>query len=221
MKFRTTWLLLGLSALLAGIFLVLTSEMLEATAGQNELIGRIDHALLESLARLRTPALNEAAINLTALGSGVALTIIVSLASAVLFLMKFWRPAFQLIFSGFGSAILTYALKSHFERARPEILSHVVDVAGYSYPSGHSLSSAAVYFTIAILCGEQIASHAGRAVAVLLMVTLIIAIGVSRLYLGVHYFSDVSAGILLGVAWAALLASIAAMLPQRKALGPL
>lgn len=89
----------------------------------------------------------------------------------------------------------------HWDRPRPDFLIRLVNVEGYSYPSGHSLSGAAVYFTLAILLCQE-----SRSFIVLSFASLLIfLISLSRVYLGVHYISDVMAGVLLGIAWAALL----------------
>jgi undecaprenyl-diphosphatase len=205
---HTKWLLLGIVALLIGVFLVITSEMLEASAGEDEMIGRIDHGLIESLAKIRTPDLNAAAINITALGSGTVLTILVIILGVVFLLLRKFQASIQIGAAGIGSIILTELFKGHFERARPDSAQHLVDVGGYSYPSGHSLSAGAVYFTVAMIACAAAERNRDRAILVMMFSILIIGVALSRVYLGVHYFSDVTAGILLGVAWAALLGSL-------------
>lgn len=89
-------------------------------------------------------------------------------------------------------------------RPRPSEIPRLVEVAGYSYPSGHSLASAAILTTAAILVWEQTPRWRCRLLGVAFVGALVAAIGASRVYLGVHYPTDVAAGISVGAAWALL-----------------
>lgn len=199
------WIWLGLSTFLAGFFLVLSMEVREFMSGQKEWIGGFDEALVLFLSRLRTPLLSGIAVDITAMGSGTVLLILTSIFLGCLFLRKKYFDFLHLILTALGSAILTFSLKDFFERSRPSQALRLVEVQGFSYPSGHSLSSAAVYFTMAILIQKYLLSPKERNLVLLFALGLILSIGFSRLYLGVHFFSDVTAGILLGIAWASLL----------------
>ncbi|SRR6266700_1272582 len=95
----------------------------------------------------------------------------------------------------------------------------LVQVTGYSYPSGHSLSAAALYLTMAIIAGSHLRTTASKAVLVAGSCVLVATVGVSRVYLGVHYPSDVVSGISLGTAWALILAAAVAVIAARRA-GP-
>lgn len=212
---NSKWLWVGFACLLGGTFLVLTSEMREYIGGRPELIGRIDEWTLVFLADYRAPSLNSIAVDITALGSGSVLTILVI---GFLIYYSFDRTAgriWHLIICALGSSLITSFLKNYFERSRPPIIQQLVAVQGYSYPSGHSLSSAAIYFTLAIMCSQSVRGKLNRLVCIAAFSFLIGIIGISRIYLGVHYFSDVSAGILLGVAWASLLSLARAFLKDR------
>jgi undecaprenyl-diphosphatase len=82
----------------------------------------------------------------------------------------------------------------------------LIAVSGFSYPSGHSVSTSALYLTIAIIAGRYV-QHSGARTAIFLAVSaVLIMVGASRVYLGVHYATDVVSGISLGAAWALLLA---------------
>ena len=105
-----------------------------------------------------------------------------------------------------GAGILTLVTKDIIERTRPEEAQRLITVSGFSYPSGHSLSTAALYLTIAFIAGRYV-QHSGARVAILLAVSaVVIMVGASRVYLGVHYATDVLSGISLGAAWALVLA---------------
>jgi undecaprenyl-diphosphatase len=198
------WLAISFISLLLGAFIILTSEVREALSGEAELIGVIDHRTIEFLTKFRTPAINALAIDLTAMGSGTVLGIVVFFITSFYFFSKKYMPAIQLLLVGVGAAGLTYILKFYFERSRPDISLRVVEVQGFSYPSGHSLSASAIYFMIAILICKTLKDLKIRIFFYTLFLFLILLVGATRIYLGVHYFSDVLAGILVGVSWASL-----------------
>lgn len=190
---------------LIGAFIVLTSEVQEAAGGQPEMIGRLDQAFLNLAVAFRSPSMEKVAIDLTAMGSGAVLAILVGIFGVFFILQRKFRTAMQLILASAGAGVLTHLLKSYFERSRPAVAFRVVEVHGFSYPSGHSLASAAVYFSIAILLSKSFVAPIAKAVLYSIFLSLILLIGLTRIYLGVHFFSDVSAGILLGIAWASLI----------------
>ena len=213
---KREWYFVVVIAILACVFLFLSSELLEANAGQKEWVGRIDQDVLSFFAKSRTPGLSGIAVSVTSLGSWPVLTILVLGLS--LFLISFRRfvPAVQITVAALGSALLTPIFKSHFQRSRPSLEFHAVNVQGFSYPSGHSLGAGAVYVMMALICWQHIPHLRGRLSLLIFFLVLVLAVGLSRMYLGVHFFSDVSAGILLGVAWS-LIVTVAASSFKSKA----
>ena len=199
------WLAWFLVCFPLGSFIILTSEVSEALTGERELIGIIDHHVLAFIAEHRTPFLTGIAIDLTALGSVAGLSILTLFLCAFLFFSKERLLVLHALLAGIGAAGLTTALKFHFERSRPEDSFRLVEVQGFSYPSGHSLASAAIYFTCAILVHKRLSDLPSRCIMWTFFLALIGAIGFTRIYLGAHFFSDVIAGIMIGIAWAALL----------------
>jgi undecaprenyl-diphosphatase len=123
--------------------------------------------------------------------------------------------ALQLLAASVGAAVLTIVTKDIIERNRPVEVQQLIVVSGFSYPSGHSLSTTALYLTIAIIaCGYV--QHSGARAAIFVAVSaVLIMIGASRVYLGVHYATDVVSGISLGAAWALLLAGLFTLLGHR------
>lgn len=210
------WLWIAITALLLGAFLITTSEMREASLGQPEIIGSIDKLPTHLLEKIRSPKINTIAIDLTALGSATIVTLFLVVSSFLLILNKQYQTALHLVVAGIGSAVLTSLLKGFFERPRPTELIHLVDVQGYSYPSGHSLSSAAVYFTFAVILCNTYRTWRERAVVIALSLLLITLIALSRVYLGVHYVSDVLAGMLVGIGWASLLGAVRSFFELRR-----
>ena len=106
-----------------------------------------------------------------------------------------------------GSWLLYSSLKLIFQRPRPD-LPHLVPAGGYSFPSGHATATAALFFTLALVYCRHSGSRSGRVLVLSIAALLALLVGISRVYLGVHYPSDVVAG------WAAggLLAIVIAML---------
>lgn len=188
---------------LIGVFLELTSEMLE-----EESVALIDGRIITFVATFRHNTLNGMAVDLTALGSFTVLTIFTILGMLILHFLKNHKGALYLILGSAGSAVLSTLMKNFFSRERPTEVEKLVEVSSYSYPSGHSLSASAFYLLIAFLVFTSFEKLKDRMLIFLFFITLILGIGGSRIYLGVHYPSDVMAGILLGSAWTFLLTAI-------------
>jgi undecaprenyl-diphosphatase len=106
---------------------------------------------------------------------------------------------------------LTIVTKDVIERTRPEQGQQLIVVSGFSYPSGHSVSTSALYVTIAIIAGRYVQHSGARAAIFLAVAAVLVMIGASRVYLGVHYATDVVSGISLGSAWAGSDRSVAAI----------
>lgn len=100
--------------------------------------------------------------------------------------------------------LLSRALKSLYVRGRPEAVPHLVEVSSASFPSGHAMNSAIVYLTLAAILAEGREQPTKRQFLYLTAVALVFLIGLSRLYLGVHYPTDVLAGWSFGAGWAIL-----------------
>lgn len=210
------WILLSFSALIFSTFLIVTSEVLEASAGAPELISDLDQKVITAVTSLRTPKLNGIAVDITALGSTTVLILLVSIFSLLLFFQRKNLSAFLLLVTSIGAALLSLLGKVYFERHRPEEALRLVAVDGYSYPSGHSLAGAAVYFSIALLICRIYKNSFHRSIIFSFFSILTLLIGLSRVYLGVHYLSDIMAGILLGIAWASFMGSIFLFLETRR-----
>lgn len=198
------WIWIGIGCLLCSVFIILTSEVMESLRGKPELIGTIDSSLTQLLVKHRTPTLSSIMIVLTQLGSGELLAALTLAFCSYLFTKKKFKEMKQLLMVSIGSSLLTVALKNIFERNRPDEVLNLVGAGGYSYPSGHSLASSAIYFTFAILLSKLTIDFKKQTYLWFLTFTIIFTVALTRVYLGVHYFSDVLAGVLIGVAWASL-----------------
>ena len=114
-----------------------------------------------------------------------------------------------------GGALLSMALKSGFDRPRPDLVPHAVEVTSASFPSGHAMLSAVTYLTLGALLTRVQPQRRVKAYLLTVAVVLTVLIGVSRVYLGVHWPTDVLAGWCIGSAWA-MLCWLAALWLQRR-----
>ncbi|HUR81929.1 MAG TPA: phosphatase PAP2 family protein [Thermoanaerobaculia bacterium] len=150
------------------------------------------------------PWLRSAALDITALGGPTVLGLVVLAVSGFLVLQGMWRAGLFVASATSGAWFINAALKHLFQRPRPDVVSHLRDVMSTSFPSGHALTSAVVYLTLGALtmriAKRRITKFYCMGMA-MLMTTLV---GASRVYLGVHYPTDVVAGWLIGLSWALL-----------------
>jgi len=155
-------------------------------------------------------------VDVTALGSITLVVLFSVFTLMVLLVLRDRLGALQLLTASVGAGILTLVAKNLIERIRPEEAQRLIVVSGFSYPSGHSLSTSALYLTIAIIAGRYVQHRGARATIVLAVSAVLIMIGTSRVYLGVHYPTDVVSGISLGAAWALLLAGFFTLVGHRS-----
>jgi undecaprenyl-diphosphatase len=141
-------------------------------------------------------------MHLSALGS-VAVTGLVTIV-AVLFLVVARKPRLALLLAVCcaGTLLAMAVLKGVYERPRPTVVTHIDPPASLSFPSGHSMLAAALYMTLAVLVARTLSERRLKRFTVAVGASLALLVGFTRLYLGVHYPSDVLAGWTAGVTWA-------------------
>jgi undecaprenyl-diphosphatase len=200
----------ALTAFTLWMFIYITSELVEG----EPLI--VDRVLIIWAARVRSPWLTAAALDVTALGSVTLVLMFAVFALVVLTALRDRNGVLQLVAASVGAAILTSATKNIVERVRPSVIPRLVEVSGFSYPSGHATLTTALYVTIGIIAARHVSQPRVRAMIFLATSVVLLLVGVSRIYLGVHYPTDVASGISLGLAWALLLAGFFALLAQRR-----
>lgn len=160
---------------------------------------RFDLAVRAWIHQYSSPALTRAAKAASFLGEqGLFIALIISLP--VLFYLRWRKAAAWLVITVAGSLLLNMALKDAFHRSRPDPFFGS-DPMSYSFPSGHAMVSFCFYGVLAGLLMDRIHSLASRIAIWLLAAFLVSAIGLSRIYLGVHYPTDVLAGYLAGAVW--------------------
>ncbi len=192
------WLIWAAIFGLISIFLRVMHELGEAVPGQSQLL-QFDNSVTEIFVAARTPTLNEWALDVTALGSSFLITGFVLFLIAFFSLRKHWGDAFQIALAGIASAILSPILKNFVARERPPIALRLVEVSHYSYPSGHAMASSIIYLTVGLIFFERYQRRAERLLCFGTAGFLILLIGLSRIYLGVHYLTDVLGGFCVGI----------------------
>lgn len=191
--------------LLIVVFMKLASEVLEGeTQGFDRriLLALRNH---DDLSRPIGPAwMVSAALDITSLGSATVLGLTVFAVAGFLLLQGLWRRALFVMAASFGGWFLNGALKQLFQRPRPDIVPHLREVMTMSFPSGHALQSAVVYLTLGALSMHIAERRLTRYYCMTVAMLATALVGVSRIYLGVHYPTDVLAGWLIGLSWALL-----------------
>lgn len=148
------------------------------------------------------PWLLDAAMDMTAVGGGLILTSLSLVIAGYIALQKRWGALILLVLASSGGAVLNAALKAWVVRHRPTIVPALVPALSSSFPSGHAMSSAAIYLSLAVLLAGLTQSRRDRVYILAVALATTFLVGLSRIYLGVHYPSDVLAGWTAGVVWA-------------------
>jgi undecaprenyl-diphosphatase len=167
----------------------------------------VDNAVLLWMNRYASPALTGIALDVTALGAGTVVWLVVIVASVFLWTSRHRWSVLLLWVSIIGSGLINTVMKMFFERPRPQLFPWRVPYAGLSsFPSGHSMTSMVCYATLAFLIARLVDSKFLRRFTFALAGVIVLLIGLSRMYLGVHYPTDVLAGFAMGLAWASFCA---------------
>jgi len=128
------------------------------------------------------------------------------------------RTALFVLAASAGGWALNALLKELFQRARPEVVPHLRDVMSLSFPSGHAMISASVYLTLGALLMRVAERRATKIYCMAMAMLVTVLVGSSRVYLGVHYPTDVLAGWLVGLSWALLCWMVERVLERRTGL---
>jgi undecaprenyl-diphosphatase len=160
----------------------------------------LDRAVVRALGRARHPVSNAIMRSLTFFG-GVPGAVSVSVAALALS-RRSPRLASQVVTGALGGAIAELGLKRIFRRKRPTMLAHLEVVGSTSFPSGHSMASSSLYLTLAFVASRSRRLRAHRTALIIGAGTLAATVGLTRVYLGVHWPTDVLGGLALGTAWA-------------------
>ncbi|MBO6640251.1 MAG: phosphatase PAP2 family protein [Roseitalea sp.] len=161
------------------------------------------------------PWFEDTASEITALGGYPTIILIAGLVVGALVLLRRSGAALFLVASLIGGTMLSSGLKQLFSRPRPDIVDHLDRTFTLSFPSGHATMSMLYLLTLAAIASRFVPSRAFRVYAIMAAVIVSILIGTSRVYLGVHWPSDVIAGWALGIGWAGTTWLVAHAITQR------
>lgn len=162
-----------------------------------------DSTIISFVQGLETPSLTAIMKLFTFIGSADSILVIALIVMFFLYIVLHHRS--ELVFFIIviiGAGYLNGILKSFFHRARPD-LHRLIEIGGYSFPSGHAMSAMAVYGALAFLLWRHISTRFGRSLLIIFSTIMIFMIGISRVYLGVHYPSDIIGGYFASGFWLA------------------
>jgi undecaprenyl-diphosphatase len=162
------------------------------------------------------PWLVEVGRDVTALGGVAVLTLLTIAVVGFFWICRIYASMWLVILTTLGGVAVSIVLKNLMDRPRPEIVPHLSIVHSTSFPSGHSMLSAIVYLTLGTLLAEAVQSKLLRAYFLIVAAVLTALVGVSRVYLGVHYPTDVLAGWTAGVGWAVACGFVARIVNRRR-----
>jgi undecaprenyl-diphosphatase len=217
---REELLLLGGILALVAVLLVIINLAGEVLEGDTQ---HFDERLLAALRKADDPAspigprwLEQVAFDLTALGGPTVLGLTVAAVVGFLLLHRAVRNAVFVLVACGGGWLLNNVLKELFGRERPDVVPHLREVMSLSFPSGHALTSAVVFLTLGALLMRVVQTRLAKFYLMAIAVLTTFLVGLTRVYLGVHYPTDVLAGWLIGMSWA-LACWLAARVLDRRA----
>lgn len=159
--------------------------------------------------------LEETMRDITGLGSVFTIVFVTGVVVAYLAMTRRRRIAAFVVAAIGGGEIVSTILKLFYHRPRPDLVPHGMEVFTASFPSGHAMMSAIAYLTLAALVARVDRQRGVKILVMLVGIAMTLLVGISRIYLGVHWPSDVLAGWCVGAAWAALCWFLALQLQRR------
>lgn len=203
-------LAISLCILFATVFAIIV------TAIMRDMIGGFDRVIIDAVQGMEAPRLTSTMQVFTALGdTKVVMLLIVAVTVFLLLGLRNRRQAYFFFFAMIGTGVLNQTMKSIIKRARPEF-HRLAEAVGYSFPSGHTMMSFSFYALLTFLLWRHIRSAAGRFFLVIFSIFMFGMIAVSRIYLGVHYPSDILGGVFASAFWLTLMALLFEKIQLRR-----
>jgi membrane-associated phospholipid phosphatase len=205
--------------LIAGTVIALAAAFLKIADAvrESEVVVRIDQNTLELGMRHRAAWLTTIARAVTVLGNGWMVAVVIAISASALALRHRRTDALFVLTSVVGAAIAVAIVKHAVGRPRPALPDRLATASGAAFPSGHAAQSIACYGALAVVLVTAARSNRLRAFAIAGAVVVAFAIGASRIYLGVHWLSDVVGGWLLAAGWLLALIGARSALAHRRA----
>jgi undecaprenyl-diphosphatase len=190
----------GIAAFAAGEAFVELAEHFRLTTSS---VYRADHAVNAALQNLRSPGFTTLLDAATIAGSPLGMALVVVVAAGVLLLRKQPASAVFVLAAAAGGALLNLGLKAIFERVRPPAANAIAAAQGYSFPSGHAMGSLIVLGSIGYVALRLPLRWKVKSAVLAALATAVALVGLSRVYLGVHWLSDIAGGWSAGAVWLA------------------
>jgi undecaprenyl-diphosphatase len=217
-----TWLVVGIGACaLLLLFLFLAGDVAEGDtlAFDTKILRALRNA--DDPSRPIGPAwIEPALLDLTALGGATVLGLVVVVVVGFLLLQGRRRTALAVAITSISGEVINAAMKHVFNRPRPDVVPHLREVFTTSFPSGHAMESAIVYLTLGAMLMRIARRRATKLYVLAVAMLLTIVVGVSRVWLGVHYPTDVIGGWMIGFVWASICWLAAQWFERRAAPAP-
>jgi undecaprenyl-diphosphatase len=176
-------------------------DLAENVRAKNATLVQTDAQIHDWSVTERSPGATTFFTVMTIIGGPVSVALIVAIVAATLAILRRWSWLIYLAVTAGGGGLLNLELKRYFARARPAVAEMLRRANGYSFPSGHAMGSAVAFGALAYLAFRAIRSWPAKTAVMAFLYTLITAIALSRVYLGVHWISDVLAGVTAGTVW--------------------
>lgn len=180
------------------------------------MINGFDRSIIDAIQSLEAPWLTPIMQIFTLIGSTkVVMLLIISITILLLWKFRARSQGYFFFFAMIGTGVLNQTLKFIFKRARPEF-HRLAEAGGYSFPSGHTMMGFSLYALFTYLLWRHIRSTAGRIALVVFAIFMFGMIATSRIYLGVHYPSDILGGVLASAFWLTFTTLLFAQYQKRK-----
>jgi undecaprenyl-diphosphatase len=203
----------GIAAIGAGYLFVELAEQVQLTTSA---VNSADQAIHTWFGHERQAAMTALLSSATTIGGSVGLGAIVAVVAATLFVRKEPASAIFVVVTAGAGALLNLGLKMIFARMRPDLASALVVMRSYSFPSGHAMSSFITFGALAYLALRQPWPWAAKSAGLAIALTIVVLVGLSRVYLGVHLASDIAGGWSAGAVWLASAVVAFEMLPRLR-----
>jgi undecaprenyl-diphosphatase len=176
-------------------------DLAEKVHGNNAALQKLDTSIHDWAVRERTSGATTFFTIMTIIGGPAGLAVLLTIIGIILAIRRRWRWLIYLAVTAGGGALLNLELKRYFARARPIAAEMLRRANGYSFPSGHAMGSAVAFGALAYLAFRAIRSWPAKTAVIAFLYTLVASVALSRVYLGVHWISDVLAGVTVGTVW--------------------
>ena len=199
---RRTGLLSFFIIFFIGVFINIVDDVFHDPYEAGDRLFELDHFLLDFISQFRSPYMNQAMTDITALGS---VSVMAIMFVVLLIILKIFKDYRGWVYQGIillGTITVPWGLKLLFMRERPSIVDKLVHVSDTSFPSGHSFTATSIYIALAYYGSRFAKTTLQEFSFYFLGALLIFLVCFSRIYLGVHYPTDVLAGFSTGAIWA-------------------